>query len=733
MRNLRIATATRSMIAASMVISPMASGSPQAQPDLENSDGRLEQVVVTAQRRSESAQDVPINLQAFSADDLEKSVVRSTEDLSAIVGGFIVQPTAARPAVFLRGVGTNSSNTTPSVLTFIDGVYQPFGQSTDLINVERVDVLKGPQGTLFGRNATGGVIQITTQPPSETFGGRADVGYGNYDTVDSSAYITGGLADGVAMDVSVRYRDQDEGFGTNVSNGQDVFLSRRFTARSRLRVDFSDVTNLTLAGDYSKLRGTVGTNVAPAVGYDSLFVGGAIRRRGDFYPGSFDVNANLQPGWDTREWGTSLSFETELAGLTFRNITAYRESSEQLQIDFDGGPANGVNLGVDRDPRTAFTQELQVLSDSGGRFEWVAGAFYYYGKAIMDSFQICAGTNLNTAGCTQAVADDHTDSIAAYAQGTYAILPETKLTLGARFTSEERSIDGFVRRGNGVEIPGRRGSQTQKIDEPTWRVALDHRFTPDVLGYVSASRGFNSGFFNQSSLAGFANATQNPPVAPEFLTAYEIGAKTDLLDGYLRFNLTAFLYDYDGLQQQVYDQGAVVTINAGSAEMRGVDFEIISRPTRSLTLSLSGTYLDTEYKSYRLAPNYVLQPNGSIIAVGNTDAAGKFITNAPDLSVTASASHELSTAIGTLATSANLNYRGKTFVDPVNSFELPTRYLLNASERWTSSDDRYFISLWAENLLNKRYDYAINILTPAGLVGQSAPPRTYGITAGIEF
>lgn len=153
MRNLRITAATRSMIAASIVISPMASGSPQAQSVLENSDGRLEQVVVTAQRRAESAQDVPINLQAFSADDLEKSVVRSTEDLTSVVGGLLIQPTAARPAVFIRGVGTNSSNTTPAVLTFIDGVYQPFGQSTDLINVERVDVLKGPQGTLFGRNA----------------------------------------------------------------------------------------------------------------------------------------------------------------------------------------------------------------------------------------------------------------------------------------------------------------------------------------------------------------------------------------------------------------------------------------------------------------------------------------------------------------------------------------------------------------------------------------------------
>lgn len=739
MASVCLRAAVRSIIALPLVTSPLLCGVALAQaapPNSSNeadSSSRIETVVVTAQRREESAQDVPISLQHFSSDDLEKAVVRGTEDLTAVVSGLIIQPTAARPMLFLRGVGTNSSNTTAAVLTFIDGVYQPFGQSTDLVNVERVDVLKGPQGTLFGRNATGGVIQITTKPPSETFGGRAEVGYGNYNTVDSSGYLTGGLADGVAMDVSVRHRDQDDGFGTNVFNGEDVFLSRRLSARSRLRVDFSDVTNLTVAGDYSDLRGTVGTNVNPADGYEFLFVGGAIRRWGDFYPGSFDVNANLQPFWDASEWGTSVSFETQFAGLTFRNITAYRESDEQIRIDFDGGFANAVNLGIDRDPRTAFTEELQLLSASGGRLEWVTGVFYYNADADMHPFQICAGTNINTAGCTQAFADDHAESIAAYAQGSFSLLENTKLTLGARYTEEERTIEGFVQQGSGVEIPGRRGTQSLKIEEPTWRIALDHRFTPDVLAYVSASKGFNSGFFNQSSLAGFANATQNPPVQPEFLTAYEVGTKTDLLDGSLRVNLSAFFYDYDGLQQQIYDQGAVRTINAGAAEMRGAEFEIISRPARALTLSLSGTYLDTEYTSYPLAPSYVLQPNGSTIAVGNVDAAGNWITNAPDWSVTAAASHELPTSIGEFTTSANLNYRGKSFVDPGNSFELPTRYLLNASERWTSSDHRYFVTLWVENLLDERYDYAINILTPAGLVGQSAPPRTYGISAGIEF
>jgi len=696
--------------------------------------GEIENIIVTAQRRTESAQDVPISLQAFSGESLTNAVVESTEDLTNIVGGLVVQPSAARPALFLRGVGTNSSNTTPAVLTFIDGVYQPFGQSVDLANISSIEVLKGPQGTLFGRNATGGVIQITTRAPSENFGGHFELGYGNYDTIRGTAYITGGLADGVAADLSLRYVHQGDGFGTNVFNGTDVFFTRRFNARSRIRFDLSDVTNITLSGDYSRLRGTPGSNVSPAVGYDFLFVNGALRQVGTpFYPGNFDVNANLQPGWISKEWGTNLTFETQFSGLTLRSISAYRQSDEQIRIDFDGGPANAINLGIDRDPRKAFTQEVQLLSGSGGPFNWVVGAFYYWAN-WSSYFQLCTGgANLFTNGCGPvAVSQDSTNSLAAYAQGTYEFLPNTRVTLGARYTTERREIDGTVFIG-GNEVLSRRGTLSQTVNEPTWRVALDHQFTPDTMVYASVSRGFNSGFFSQTSTPGFANQTQNPRVLPEFLTVYEVGTKLDLLNRRLRFNLSGYYYDYTNLQQQIYDQGVVKTINAGSARIKGIDFEIVARPIRNLTLSWTGTYLDAYYTSYEQAPLYVLQQNGSIIAVGNVDAAGRNIVNAPEWSWTASVVHTLPTSVGEFTTSANLNYRGTTFSDPANSFPLPTRYVLNASERWTSSDERFSISVWVENLLNERYDFSINILTPAGLVGNKAPPRTYGITAGVRF
>lgn len=700
-------------------------------------EDQIGDIIVTAQRRSESAQDVPISLQSFSSDILEQRAVSSTEDLTTVVSGLVVQQSGARPALFLRGVGNNSANTTPSILTFVDGVYQPFGFSTDLENVERVEVLKGPQGTLFGRNATGGVIQIITRPPSEEASARAEIGYGNYRTIDAAAYITGGLARGVAMDLSMRYRDQGNGFGTNVATGKDAFDANRATLRSRIRAELSDDTAVTVAGDYSRVRQMLGSVFNPAFGYGTLFVDGALRRfGGSYFPGDYDVNSNAS-GLRTYEWGGSLTLETGFSGLTMRSITAYRRGSERAVIDSDGGPTTGVHIVINRTPRTSFTQELQLLSSDDGPLQWVAGVFYYRGKLVSDPFGFFGSGaeaifRLPAGGRITANAADIADSIAGYAQATHKFSTGTKLTLGGRYTVEKRSTTGIVRI-NGVEVAGRGGKLELKFKEPTWRVALDQDITSKVMIYGSISRGFNSGYFNSASVGGFASETVNPRVNPEFLTAYETGMKADLLDRRLRVNISAFRYDYKGLQQQIYEFGTTKTINAGAARIKGVDLEVTARPVSSLTLSLAGSYLDAKYRSYPLAPDYVPQPNGSIIAVGSRDAAGRHLTNTPEWNYNASVTHVLSTSIGEFSTTANLSYRGKTFVDPQNRFELPTRYVLDLTERWTSVDKRLFASIWAKNLLDKQYDYAISVVTPAGLVGLHAPPRTYGASIGFQF
>jgi len=742
---LRAVRATASLIG---LVSPLIASAAWAQSATQDADAsstsQIEDIVVTAQRRSESAQSVPISLQSFSSDTLQNAKVSGTDDLTNIVGGVFILPTASRPSLYIRGVGTNSTNTTPAVLTFVDGVYMPMGNRMDFANVSSIEVLKGPQGTLFGRNATGGVVQITTTPPSETLSGRAEIGYGNYETVDVSAYVTGPIAPGVAFDLAGAYNNQDEGFGTNLATGNDIYTTRTASARGRIRAELGEDTSLTLTGFYSEGRGAQGTTVSPAFGYGFINVQGVIRTRGSsFFPGDYDVNLGPRdPYYKVRSGGGSMTFETKFSDMTFRSITAYQTGRELSIIDFDGGPNSITNLTLNRSARKAFTQELQLLSDNNGPFEWVAGAFYYYGKNGLLPFGFDTPP---TATVREAFANDVDKSIAPYAQLSYEVLPDTKLTLGGRFTFEKRTIDGYVR-VNGVVNPASAGKLSQTFKEPTWRVALDHKFSSTAMVYASVSRGFNSGFYNQQSLGGFASDAQNPPVKPEFLTAYEVGTKLDLLDRHLRVNLSGFYYDYTGLQQQIYTTaGSTLTINAAEARIKGIDFEVVAKPFRSLTLSVSGTYLDATYKSYPLAPNYVLcdlaaptvpvqcTSNGAIVAAGSQDAKGNKITNTPEWSYTFAATHELPTSIGTFTTSFNLNYRGESWVDPGNRFKMPTRYVANLTERWTSNDERLFATIWVKNLFDKQYDFGVNLLAPVGLVSNPAPPRTYGASIGFKF
>lgn len=738
------ATSLILMLPVGSAFAQTASANPEAQPPADEQSGQIGDIVVTAQRRSESAQSVPISLQSFSADTLQNAKITGTDDLSTIVGGVFVLPTSSRPALYIRGVGTNSANTTPAVLTFVDGVYMPMGNRMDFANVASMEVLKGPQGTLFGRNATGGVIQITTTPPGDTPTARLEMGYGNYETVEASGYVSGPLSPGLSYDLAAAYHNQNEGFGRNLATGSDIFKTRTFSARGRLRAELGGNTSVMLTGFYSEGSGNAGTTVAPAFGYGSINVQGVIRTRGSaFFPGDYDVNLGPNdPYYKVRGGGVSLNIETELKGVTLRSITSYQTGREISVIDFDGGPNSITNIVIDRPKRKFFTQEVQAISTNDGPLEWVLGAFYYYGLNGLLPFTFATPGN---ATVRQAFGTDKDRSFAPYAQLSYEVLPNTKLTLGGRYTFEERSIEGRAV-VNGVTNPASVGKLSQTFKEPTWRVAIDHKLTPSALIYASVSRGFNAGFYNQQGLGGFANETQNPRVLPEFLTAYEVGTKLDLLGRRLRVNLSGFYYDYSGLQQQIYTAtGASITINAAEARIKGIDFELVAKPISSLTLSLSGTYLDTQYLSYPSAPRYQVcnlsapvvpvqcTSTGTIVATGAEDVKGNRITNAPEWSYTFAASHDLPTDIGTFTTSFNLNYRGRTFIDPGNRFALPTRYVANLTERWTSSDGHLFATVWVKNLFDEQYDLGVNVLAPVGLAGNPAPPRTYGATLGFNF
>ena len=692
-----------------------------------DSDSGIADIVVTAQRRAEVAQDVPIAVAAFNQAQMDRVGLASTADLPSLIPGLTVSAGAggARSPFSLRGVGNSGYSTSPSVLTFIDGVYQPFdSKGLDFSNVQSVEVVKGPQGTLFGRNATGGVIQIATRNPLDWQGVDAQIGYANYDTLTGKLYGAAKLSDAAAIDLSGFYYNRADGWGTNVTDGSDAYRHKRLGVRSKLVAELGETFKATLSGDYSYRRGQEG--LAISIPAPDGFLFNPVTQAAFTLPTPYDISSEFTPTYRSREGGAALTLEKKLGDTTIQSISSYRKATEHLDVDFDGTSFEAIHLRR-RDGRKSFSQELQA---SGGddRFNWVTGLYYLYMKSDINGPRF---SGLFFPAGFQIASVDETNAYAVYAQGTAEILAETRLTLGARYTIEKRQITGRTSSG-GIVIPGSEGTEKATFKKPNFRVALDHKFTPNILAYASWSRGFNAGFFNQISFGGFTEAA-NPLVKPEEIDAYEAGLKTDFFNRKLVVNVAAFLYDYSNLQQQVFSPGGIISINAASARIKGVDLDITARPVRGLSLSLSANYLDTKYLSYPQAPNYDILANGAFVAVGPRDARGKQIVGAPKLGVQLTGTYTLITGVGNFDSTFTMNYQAKQYSDPQNEFPLRKRTLLGFTERWTSNDERTFVSLWVKNLTNRKYDVSYSLLEPVGAFGNPGEPRTYGITIGRKF
>lgn len=704
-------------------------------PAAEASDGSLslDEIVVTAQRREQKAQDVPIAVAAFGSEQMSRMGISSSNDLPTVVPGLANSGTPIRTYYYLRGIGTNSLSSSPSVLTYVDGVYQPYSPaSSSYAGVENIEIAKGPQGTLFGRNATAGVIQITTANPLKWQGVDAQVGYANYDTVSAKLYGATKLSDRAAVSLSTFYNKQNDGWGTNVVDGRKAYTSKSYGARGKLVAELDDSFTATLVADYAYQWTQVGAGIQPAVGY-SLF--NPALGQTTSLPGKYDFAADYYPYGRNREGGVALTLDKRLGDIKLLSISSYRRGDEKLRIDQDATGAPFFSLAVDIDNR-AFSQEFQASGDHGP-FNWVAGLFYFYQKkepvvsfggifpSVTPPFSTPFGTPFNL------YPTNSVNAYAAYAQGTLEVLPNTNLTLGARYTIEKHHMEGFTT-GSPILSPGSAGTERETFRKPTFRASLDHKLTPDLMVYATYNRGFNAGFFNQNSVAGF-NEIVNPAVEPESIDAYEVGFKSEWFDRRLQFNVAAFLYDYTNLQQQIYLFGNLFTLNAAEARIKGIDVDITARPVRDLTISVSANYLDTKYKSYPLAPLGVVLPNGDFVYTGSRDAKGNRLVQAPKYGAQATISYRIQSGIGTFDTTGNLNYQSRMFADPQNDFPIRGRTLISLTERWMSNDEHTSVTAWIKNLTNKNYNTSGTLSEHLGLTGLPGAPRTYGLTLGYRF
>jgi iron complex outermembrane receptor protein len=701
--------------------SPSVPQAPQSQADTS-----IEEIVVTAQRRRENLQDVPITVQAFSAQALESSGVTNAADLARVVPGMTMPTSAGYTLPHLRGVGITAigPGIENSVALYVDGVYRG-SSSSDAIalnNIAGVEVEKGPQGTLFGRNATGGLIQVSTQDPKVgPLSGSADLGYASYQTTSGDLYLTGG-SELIAGDIAVKASHQNQGWGVNVATGQDVNATDLdLSLRSKWLIRPTDSTKLTVIFDYADVQ--FSTSALQNYGNTPNF----------YYPGgiqslsAYDVNLDSQPKRHLQDGGVSVQLDQDLGFASFIDIVSYRRDTYRWNVDFDLGP-NPYSTNTPDQIDRQFTDELQLLSLNQSRLTWVFGLFYYYADNGYDpqivNFGGPAVNPLKPVTLVHNTTFQETNSVAAYGQGTLDLGLRTKLTLGARYTNEKRGLDGLqIAYLKGV-VPITLANVDTSVTThtPTWRVALDHDFTDTIHAYTSYNRGFKSGGYN-------VTAPSLAPYSPEKLDAYEVGLKTQFFDRRVTLNTAGFYYDYSNIQVSRFINGSPQVYNGGAAELYGLDTDLTTRITERFSVTGGFELLHTKFTNFAKADffNSCATPYPTVCSLS---ATGKQLPQAPNASVTVNVDYRVPLPVGELNFDVNSSSSSGYFFAPNNEDRQRPYTVVNGSAHW--AHEQYLLSVWAKNITNVIVPISVNQAPTATAVGYAAP-RTFGVSAGIRF
>lgn len=696
----------------------------------------IEQVIVTAQKRSQDLQDVPISINAITADKISAAGVENTLDLGSLTSGLVITNVVAVPAIFIRGIGTPNTfaGEESSNAVYVDGVYHASAAASafSLNSIERIEVLKGPQGTLFGRNSTGGLVHIITRDPTHEPTLRASASYGNFDAVRGSLYGSAGLSETVAADIAVTYADQGEGFGVNRLLNEEIYKSEELALRSKFIWEPSQSTRAVLSADYSDSTSSMAT--------PRSIIPGAVALNGATYTGDrFDVlNDRPGQGISTRNKGVAARLEQDVAGLQFVSQSAYREYNYYGGFDQDATAAPLVNVSYDQ-VADQLTQEFQLQAD--GRYDWIVGLFYLDSMEGVEPLAITGSTQAALGGFNDLYSHLDTTSYAAYAQITAPVFERTNFTAGLRYTEDEKRLRGRNETGAPVNPVRNVTDKEASWSELTWRLALDHSLGDDVLVYGSWNRGFKSGGFAVANL-------NNPPIDPETLDAYEVGLKSEMFDGRLRANFAGFYYSYSDIQLSQVIVGTSLIVNAAEATSYGAEADLVFAPTRHLALRANISLIEAEYDDFPNAPaalpnpvssvppGYTCLPPFSPNPGGNKtctidDASGHRMIRSPKTTLSAGVSYTVPTAGGDINADVNYYYNSGFFYEADNRLRQPAYSLVSAQLSWMAPDERYAIRLWGRNLTDESY-YG-NISASLGDNGTWAPPRTYGVTVEVNL
>lgn len=693
----------------------------------------LEEVVVTAQKREQDLQDVPISISVLGGDVMQQASVAKVTDLAKLVPNFSYDAAFGSnqdARVTLRGITGFARNAgfESGVSVYIDGVYagRPVSQNLNLINVERVEVLRGPQGTLFGKNTIAGAINIVTKKPGEELEGKVGANFGNFERRNFSGYVSGPIAGDKLFAGASFFSNERDGYVRNLFNGDMLGTEGAKGGDVQLRYAGSNL-DANLRADYLD---DDSTNVyTESLDGTSNIPGGVV-----YSPGIRTINLDSTPREQREVYGVSLAMDYEWQEHTFTSITAYRKSDSINRGDNDNAPLDFLDVRGWTEVTEFASQEFRFASPVQGAFDYILG-IYLFDQSVKGAVRFAAGVAHPLPGLATVFSDIDTTSGALFAHANYRLTDHLTLTGGVRYTVERKDLNDYHAVGPtafGGLFDFTSFTDDRRDSDVSPMLSLSYAISTDVNVYAKAARGFKSGGWNTDFISRPDHTP--PPKAvldfdPERATTYELGIKSELLGRRLQLNLAAFQTDYEDLQVQrrILDPATnlftSVFDNAASSTIKGAEAEFATRVTEGLSLRGAVGYTDAVYDSFAGAA----QIAGTLVSFD-----GNRLAEAPKWSGSLMVDYKQPLVNDMmLSASFDYSYKGDFYTDASNRADL----LIDSRGLWGGrigiSSDAYEVFLWGENLADK--DYLVTKQPGTVLRGTWGMPRSYGVQMAYKF
>lgn len=698
----------------------------------QDSGSITDEIIVTARKKEESIQDAPLAVSAVSGAQLERAGIDSFDQVlnvipnagqSGGIGGTI------QGLVSIRGISTlvRFVGLETGVGYYVDGVYmgRPENFNQDLIDIERIEVLRGPQGALFGKNTIAGAINIITKDPGDELSGIVEAQYGNYNHVRLRGNISAPLSDTLSASLSGGLTSRD-GFVEHLSGGEDLDDASMTTLRGKLKFSPSDGTSIVVAADYL----TDDSNPAFFEVTDFAFAPFSTPEDQESLATPFTTNNEFDNSLDREVWGLSMTGDIDVGDGNVDLILGYRSSDWQASLD-DDKTSLEIFPDLFSQETEAYSAEARYSQTIGDNLDFLIGAYYYnqdssgIGDFALGDFLVGVPGVRVPVILTSSV---ESESFALFFDANYALSDRLSLEVGGRWVSESKDASHVQDDSTGIfGSTDFQRSRTDKDFAPT--VSLTYEAGSNVTLYGRYAEGFKSAGFNTDFVTA---GVSNLEVDPEFATSYEVGLKTSFADGRARLNLAGFMTDYEDLQLSQIIGAGVSLNNAAAASINGVEAELVAALSDNFELNASLGVLDATYDDFPGCPAAGSTPAGIVSA----NCEGNFLNLAPELTFAMGAQVTYPVGeIGDFFVRGDFNHRSDVFFDPQNDPRLSGSGREILDLRAGIVNDNWELIGWVKNLTDELYVNFADDRSPIGILTTQAygAPATYGLTARYKF